>query len=142
MALSNAERQARYKKRLKDQAAASSEKLGELARDAIDQAIKAIWENRQSNDASWDDVESLDHFPNVLRFPLRKRRVIGNKIITDFRACSSRISRHYAFYECLVSRTKIRKSCEILDSDRSGYFLRKISLARSFIIQLVNESNI
>ena len=47
-------------------------------------------------------IQRLDSVLDELRLPLRKRWVIGNKIIPDFRACSGRISRHYAFYEGLV----------------------------------------
>src|SRR4030095_3324487 len=41
-------------------------------------------------------IERLDCVSNILRFPLRKRWIIGNKIIPDFRAFTSRISSHQA----------------------------------------------
>ncbi|MBD3761480.1 hypothetical protein [Rhizorhabdus sp.] len=66
MVLSNAERQARYRRNLKARAEASAENLGEMARAAIDEALRAVWDGQASNDASFEDFSSFEHFRSYL----------------------------------------------------------------------------
>ena len=63
MVLSNAERQARYRKRLKERA--SLDALGDRVRDAMDAALASMWGHYQRNAAEGDiyaDVDGIDDF--------------------------------------------------------------------------------
>lgn len=58
MVLSNAERQARFRRNLK--ARASGESIGQLARDTIDEGLAAMWASVAPNDAMHDQFASLE----------------------------------------------------------------------------------
>lgn len=70
MVLSNAERQARYRKRLREKA--SPEGLPVLAQEAADRALDALWSyhNRPTADGrkygDFDGVESRDSLPSYI----------------------------------------------------------------------------
>lgn len=70
MAMSNAERQRRYRNKLK--ARASGEALGEQARDAVERAIAALWsfhERPMASGLRWAEVDgchTLAHYRSEL----------------------------------------------------------------------------
>lgn len=80
MALSNADRQRRYRQRLK--ARASGEALGEQARAAVERAIKALWQFRQRPGPGGIDWAAIDGCTTIEAYRAELASAPGNLVAT------------------------------------------------------------
>lgn len=80
MALSNAERQRRYRQRLK--ARAAGEALGEQARLAVDRAISALWQFRQRPGPGGIDWAAIDGCATIDAYRAELASAPGNLVDT------------------------------------------------------------